>query len=167
MLRRWNATRPFPMRRPKAEAQHGAPFLDDLMEMAWPQVQAIGMATIREFDTLQPSQISALASLWDIFTRLPWHGQASVMGISKAVLLLTEGRIGPSLDSSARFNIGLGRIDTCAEWIACLTAISEDIHAFETTHNLRLEDLVPAELGPISVGRVYDMIVGPGLMKFD
>jgi hypothetical protein len=161
VLRKWNATRPYPMRRPRAEAVHKPPFIDDLLEAARPYVRTIGHVSIREFHTADASRIAALRALWDIFRELPQHHQASCVGISKAIMLLTEGRIGPAFDSFVKTNLQLRYVKDCDIWIDSLRAVNRDIRAFEARHGIRLEDFVPNKLAPIAVGRVYDMIAGP------
>jgi len=105
-------------------------------------------------------QEEALTSLWAIFSRLPTSGTASCVGITKAVLLLTDGRIGPAFDSQVRRKLGVGRPATCREWLQTLQDIGEDIAAFETSHG-RLAKAVPFRFAQLAYGRLYDMALGP------
>ena len=42
VLRKWQATRPRPMRRPRNEAFHTPPYLEDLLTDAWPHLKDMG-----------------------------------------------------------------------------------------------------------------------------
>ena len=160
ILRRWQATRPLAMRRLKAEAQHGAPFLDDLLELAAEPVSVLGELTVLMVAQRTPQQDKALTALWDIFSRLPTAGLASCVGITKAVLLLTDGRIGPAFDSQVRTRLGVGRPATCRDWIQILQDIGEDIVMFESTHGPLTKE-VPSRFAHLAYGRLYDMALGP------
>src|SRR5450759_1251365 len=46
ILRKWQATRPKTMRRIRSEAQHGAPFLEDLLELAAEPLDRLGDLTV-------------------------------------------------------------------------------------------------------------------------
>jgi len=161
ILRRWRATRPYPMRRPRHQSNHDAPFLDDVVDAAWPHVQLLGNLNVRDIDKTLPGQDAALISLWNLFCNLAYRGQTSCVGITKAIMLLTEGRIGPAFDSTVRKNLRIPRPQDSESWLKYLREISWDIKGFEQKHNIVLESLVPRELAPLSVGRVYDMIAGP------
>jgi hypothetical protein len=160
ILRRWQTTRPLAMRRLRAEAEHGAPFLDDLLESAAEPLSALGDLTVLTLAQRAPEQGEALTALWDIFSRLPTSGVASCVGITKAVLLLTDGRIGPAFDSQVRTKLGVGRPATCRDWLQTLQDIGEDIAMFESTHG-PLTKAVPARFAQLAYGRLYDMALGP------
>lgn len=161
ILRKWQATRPLPMRRPRRETDHQPPYLEDLIEEALPHVRRLESASVRDLDTFAPAQLESLQSLWSIFRNLTTKGQATCVGITKAVMLLTLGHIGPALDSTVRSSLSIPQPTNSAHWIECIRAVSGDIHAFENKHGIALEELVPIEWQPIKVGRVYDMIAGP------
>ena len=109
-----------------------------------------------------PDQINALHGLWATFSKLPQKGSASCVGITKAIMLLTNGRIGPAFDSIVRKKLGLkDHLRSSEEWIGVLRGISEDILAFEKLHG-RLADIVPDQFAGYQVGRLYDMVLGPG-----
>jgi hypothetical protein len=161
VLRKWQAARPRPMRRPRREAIHAPPYLEDLLTEAWPHLKDIGNLSVREINTAAPQQINALLALWDIFRNLTSQGKATCVGITKSVLLLTEGRIGPAFDSTVRYRLRIGQPLNGKAWIEDLCSISDDISLFETRNGVRIESLVPTEWAPINVGRVYDMVAGP------
>ncbi|MFQ5830941.1 MAG: hypothetical protein ACE5JD_17570, partial [Candidatus Methylomirabilia bacterium] len=160
ILRKWQATRPLAMRRVKEEADHGAPFLDDLLESAQEPLRTLADLTVLTIARRAPQEDEALAALWRIFSRLPTSGVASCVGITKAVLLLTDGRIGPAFDSQVRKKLGMGRPPTCGEWLQTLQEIGEDIAMFESTHG-PLPKAVPARFAQLGYGRLYDMALGP------
>jgi hypothetical protein len=115
ILRKWQATRPRPMRRLRDEAQHGAPFLDDLLEDAAEPLGVVASCSLVTIADRTARQEEAFRMLWANFARLPLSGGPSCVGITKAVLLLTEGRIGPALDSRVRVKLGVARPADSAE----------------------------------------------------
>jgi hypothetical protein len=160
ILRKWQATRPVAMRRLRAEAEHRPPFLDDLLKSAAEPLRALGRLTVLTVAHRTPEQDDALTALWTIFSRLPTSGAASCVGITKAILLLTDGRIGPAFDSQVRNKLGVGRPATCREWLQTLQDVGEDIAVFESSHG-RLTKAVPARFAQLAYGRLYDMALGP------
>lgn len=160
ILRKWKATRPKKMRRIRSEAQHGAPFLEDLLEMAAEPLERLGDLTVLTVAHRTARQSQALVDLWALFSSLPSDGTASCVGITKAVLLLTDGRIGPALDSNVRERIGVGRPETCAAWIEILEGVAQDIAAFEP-RNGSLDQAVSPPFAHLAYGRLYDMALGP------
>jgi hypothetical protein len=160
ILRKWQATRPLAMRRLRAEAEHKAPFLDDLLESAAEPLRALTDLSVLTIAQRAPAQDEALTTLWAIFSRLPTSGVASCVGITKAILLLTDGRMGPAFDSQVRRRLGVGRPVTCREWLRILQDIGEDIAMFEAAHGC-LTKVVPARFARLAYGRLYDMALGP------
>lgn len=61
---------------------------------------------MRDAPGLTGQQRHALTALWDTFRDLPTIGTANAVGITKAIKLVTGGRIGPALDSKVR-EVGL------------------------------------------------------------
>jgi hypothetical protein len=141
ILRKWQAARPRPMRRPRSEAVHAPPYLEDLLAEAWPHLEDMGNLSVREIKTAAPQQIKALLALWDIFRNLTSQGKATCVGITKSVLLLTEGRIGPAFDSTVRCRLRIGQPLSGKTWIEDLCLISDDISSFETRNGVRLKVL--------------------------
>lgn len=162
ILRSWQATRPLPMRRPKAEASHEPPYIEQLIEEAEPHLKVLGDLCLPALALATPDQINALHGLWSTFSKLSQKGSASCVGITKAILLLTNGRIGPAFDSMVRKQLGLrDHLKSSEEWVEALRGIAEDILAFEQ-ENGRLADIVPDRFKRYEVGRLYDMMLGPG-----
>lgn len=160
ILRRWQATRPQPMRRTQAEATHAAPYLEDLVADAQTPLRALGALDVSRIGVRTGDQEAALHALWADFARLSATGSASCVGITKGVLLVSDGRIGPALDSQVRERLGIARPATSVEWLGVLDAISDDIATFEGRHG-RLQDVVPDRFAHLAVGRLYDMALGP------
>ncbi len=158
ILRRWQATRPMPMRRPRNEADHDEPFLDDLVSEALPHLNTLGNQSVRDVENLSPDRYGALTALWNVFYNLPYHGNATCVGITKAIMLLTQGQIGPAFDRVVRSNLGISAPDSVAKWLEHLGGICKDIRAFEDEYQISIEDLVPKKWKPVKVGRAYDMI---------
>jgi hypothetical protein len=160
ILRKWQATRPLAMRRLKAEARHGAPFLDDLFQHASDHLSVLGELSVLTLAQRTPPQNEALTALWNIFLRLPVPGFASCVGITKAVLLVTDGRIGPAFDSQVRAKLGIVRPTTCHDWLLTLQGVGEDIAMYESTHG-PLAKTVALRFAGLAYGRLYDMALGP------
>jgi hypothetical protein len=160
ILRKWQATRPRPMRRIRAEAQHEPPFLEDLLESALDPLSRLGDLTVARVANRTPKQDQALIDLWDLFSNLTSVGLASCVGITKAILLMTDGRIGPAFDSNVRMQLGVGRPATCDQWVKILEYVGDDIAAFESHHGPLLQ-VAPPRFAQLECGRVYDMALGP------
>ena len=161
ILRKWQATRPYTMRRTRGEARHGPPFLEDLIAQAEPYLCLIRDVTLSNVMDIEPQQRDALCALWHVFRALCLERPASDVGITKAVLLLTNGRIGPAFDSTARDRLGIGRISRPEDWVVVLDEIGSDIRDFELEHSVPLRSAVPREFGHLELGRLYDMVIGP------
>jgi hypothetical protein len=160
ILRNWRATRPNPMRRLRAQARHGPPFLDDLLARSEAPIATLGNLDVRAVRHRTDPENQALSNLWEIFLHLPSRNFATCMGITKAILLLTDGRLGPAFDSNVRHNLQIAQPTTCATWVATLEEIADDIIAFEDAHGL-LTETVPKEFAHLAYGRLLDMAFGP------
>jgi hypothetical protein len=167
ILRRWQACRPNTMRRCRGEASHEAPYLDDLVLRGINVAAALDGFDLRHANAMSQTTEKVLLELWAIFRDLSYSGRcrnglAGVVGISKAVLLLTEGRVGPAFDSKVRKRLGTGDIPTARSWIINLKSVAEDITQFEQSNQCTLREAVPNEYSSLHYGRLYDMILGPG-----
>jgi len=161
ILRKWQATRPYTMRRSRDAGRHDPPFLEDLIAQAQPYLDRISDLTMRDLQDIGPAQEGAMRGLWRVFRHLSLERPASCVGISKAVLLLTDGRIGPSLDSRVRAGLRIERVDSAREWIALLLEVSQDLRAFEQRNRTSLREVVPQEFSHLEEGRLCDMVFGP------
>lgn len=162
ILRKWQATRPRAMRRLRADnkATHTAPFLDDLLDQSAAPIIELGDLSILTIGDRSDTQNKALSSLWQTFTQLQTEGTSSCVGITKAILLLTNGRIGPAFDSQVRKKLRIAAPATCVEWVARLEEIADDILAFEAAHE-SFASAVPEHFAHLAYGRLYDMALGP------
>jgi hypothetical protein len=168
ILRRWQACRPNRMRRTQAENLHTPPYLENLINQAMQHIQQLQCFDIRDDASYSLENCEALIELWGIFENLSYHGRArnglaGVVGISKAVLLLTDGRVGPAFDSEVRGHLQTGNIPNAREWIKALQIASKDIQAFEHKNKTTIQQAVPQDHAGLNSGRIYDMALGPGL----
>jgi hypothetical protein len=166
-LRKWQACRPNRMRRTASEATHDPPFLEDLIAEAHPFVLVLQSFDLRHHSSFTPSTKDALAQLWHTFEKLSHQGRANnartgIVGISKAVMLLTEGRVGPAFDSTVRAKLGMRAPEDPGQWIQALQAATTDICAFETANTCTLQAASPSRFVKFHSGRIYDMALGPG-----
>lgn len=166
VLRRWQACRPNRMRRARSEGGHEAPFLEDLIDEASPHIQTLQQFDIRTDASFTTDVNTTLSRLWGIFQDLSYHGRArngraGIVGISKATLLLTEGRIGPALDSNVRNHLGIQEPKNILEWISALKLVSRDIQRFESKNATTLQQAAPQQFTQLHCGRIYDMALGP------
>jgi hypothetical protein len=161
VLRRWQATRPNPMRRTRADGRHPPPHLDDLLDRAAVCVETIRRLGLSWVNLRSTQQTRAFHDLWAIFADLALTGTASSVGISKAVMLVTDGRIGPALDSQVRGRLGIRPPLDAEQWLDILEGVASDIRAFERQHGT-LRRVVQPEYQNLEDGRLYDMIFGPG-----
>jgi len=167
VLRRWQACRPNRMRRDAASAQHQGPYLDDLLADAAPHVAALAIFDIADPAALDDASFNtALDQLWQVFEQLSYHGKArqgraGSVGISKGVMLATDGRVGPAFDSVVSSELKVGKIQTATQWRTALAAVHADIRAFERVNGIRFADAKPPRFAMLNNGRVYDMALGP------
>jgi hypothetical protein len=124
------------MRRCRGEAVHEPPYLEDLVLRGIDVSSALSRFELRHADAINEDDENALLELWTIFKDLSYSGRcrnglAGIVGISKAVLLLTEGRVGPAFDSKVRKRLGTGDILTAKSWIMNLKNVAEDIARFD------------------------------------
>jgi len=167
ILRKWQACRPNRMRRDAASATHQAPYLDHLLALAVPHVVALSTFDIADPSALESATYAtALDHLWDVFEQLSYHGRArqglaGSVGISKAVMLVTDGRVGPAFDSSVKTALRLGEINHPAQWRRALGIVNADIQKFEHATATSFSAAKPSKYAALQNGRVYDMALGP------
>ena len=166
ILGRWQACRPNKMRKIRYESDHEPPFLEELIEEASDPLSALCEVEMTS-DIVFTSEIKqALLQMWRIFKRLSYEGKtrgglAGIVGISKAVMLLTEGRIGPAFDSNVKKKLGILNIDDPASWISELKEVARDIELFEQRNGCLLREAAPYDFSALHYGRLYDMVFGP------
>lgn len=173
ILGKWQACRSNALRSTKAGTNplHSPPYLVGLLSRANPHVATLRSFDLRSKKSYMKRTCAALEALWDILEDLsyarpnpkrkapfPRNGKAGVVGISKATLLLTEGRVGPAFDSQVRKKMGIPRISNAKEWIAALRCATVDIEEFERRNRTTLQAATKSDL---PAGRLYDMALGP------
>ena len=165
VLAKWQAVRSTTkgrrVRLTRGLAIAGTRCLDDVLAEALPALKILGQETVRDVPNLSSARRGALLELWDVFSDLPTIGTARAVGITKAVKLVTGGRIGPAFDSQVRQHLDLPEPLDGVQWLDALVAVARDIQTFESANGCRLEQLVETEWRPIGIGRAYDMVFGP------
>ena len=150
-LGKWQATRPAKLRRLRVRAgEHCSPYIEDLLSEAAPHLHDLTGFSVGRAGALNGSERAALAGLWSVFSTLQQVGIASCVAITKAVLLLSDGRIGPAFDSQVRKKLRVRRLLTPADWITALTEVSDDIRAFEGTHGVSFRSVVPPQFSALA-----------------
>ena len=163
MLRKWKACRPYRVRRSRKEKAHRAPFMDDILDEAASHLDNLSDFELAGTPVIGDSHARSLGNLRNIFKHLcykdsPDEGKAGIVGISKATMMLTDGRIGPVFDSIVREKLKTGDIPDAESWIAALEAVGEDIHRFEVDNGCSLRECIPAHLSEFHTGMIYDII---------
>jgi hypothetical protein len=162
-LGKWQACRPNRLR--------SAKYIEQLLHQARSHVRAL-----RAFDISRPMSFTAKArnailALWPLFEKLsypppkqpggrkpPRGGRAGVVGISKAAMLVTDGRLGPAFDSKVREQLGVRTIRNADEWLCAIEKASRDVVCFMKKRKTTLQK---ASGRTLHSGRIYDMALGP------
>jgi hypothetical protein len=173
ILGRWQACRGNTLRDVHAATPtvHCPPYIDDLLALAQPHVVTLGPFDIRLAGSFTASACNAILALWSIFEQVsyarlnpkrkrppPRGGLAGAVGISKAAMLVTDGRVGPAFDSKVTRKLGLRKIQNAQEWLSAIKLASSDIVAFESARGTTLQSASGLSLHS---GRIYDMALGP------
>lgn len=154
------------MRRTQAVGGHNPPYLEHLVAHSAPYIQTLQAFDIRLAASFTQQACAALSALWEIFEQLSYQGRArtglaGIVGISKAVLLLSDGRVGPAFDSQVRRHLNIAAINNARAWIEAQQLANKDIHAFEAANGITLQEAGP-NYAHLHSGRIYDMALGPG-----
>ena len=165
-MRKWAAVRPNTLRRPKSEKVHAPPHIDDLINSANKYQSILASFSFDEVDPFNTRVESALTQLWQIFLDLSYkgpvrNGKAGIVGISKAIMLLSYGNIGPAIDSSVGSNIHINVSNNSTSWIDILKYVHQDIQDFQHLNKVSLKSCAPEKYRNYGLGRLYDMVFGP------
>jgi hypothetical protein len=171
ILRSWQAFRPNVMRRPQAQAIHEPPYLEIIVDDAKTYIQEFQNFDLGEGRRFTADERKILVILWNKFTQLSFEGKrktkrngiAGVVGISKAVLLLTKGAIGPAFDSKVRKKLHIREPENASQWIDAIELAAQDAHQFQVKNNCTLQEAAPEQFRHLMPGRIYDMALGPGV----
>lgn len=154
ILRRWQAGRP---RKISSD--------DKLLSILNQTKRILSQTTkinLREIFLSDTKIKGVLESLWNLFKNdLTEQKNTTGVGVTKAIMLVTEGNIGPAFDSNVCFNLNYYIHNSFESYYMGLQEIAEDIYKFENKENVHLEDLIPEQWKPVNIGRAYDMLVGP------
>ncbi|MFC4312963.1 hypothetical protein ACFPN2_28020 [Steroidobacter flavus] len=168
ILNRWKACRGNTIRHCRVHRHvHDYPYVEDLILEASRHLEMLSGFNVSKQISFTAATGESLSRLWGIFRRLPYSGSANggfaaVVGISKAVMLLSDGRVGPAFDSEVRKHLSIRKIENAEEWFAALQSVSVDIRAFEEANGCSFVEAIPAKFSALHAGRVYDMALGPG-----
>ena len=132
------------------------------LDKSHPYVQALADSDLRSFAFPTDTLRELIRALWMVLlSGLREKRPAGDVAITKAILLITRGRIGPAFDSNVQSETGTFYINNSEALISFLSSLAADLALFENRHSARIEDLVPFERGPVAVGRAMDMLLGP------
>ena len=142
---------------------HPGPYLDGIMRIVEPMLIHFGNYDLTVNNPITEEHEAALSELYDALRGLrydptTYEDRPSIMVISKAIHLLTDGRVGPAFDSKVRNFMAIGNIETVEEWIDGLNIARQDVIDFEQTNNCSLLECVPVRFQHLFRGRIYDMI---------
>ena len=116
---------------------------------------------LRSFEAPGKPLADAMCSLWQIFQDgLCAQGKATEVGITKAILLVTKGRIGPAFDSNVKTELKAWYVSDCKSYLKALANVAGELAAFEAREG-SLEELAAKAGRRAAVGRVVDMVFGP------
>jgi hypothetical protein len=125
-------------------------------------LRLLGAANLRSFHTSGPALTQAISGLWQIFeSGLCGRGRATEVGVTKAILLVTKGRIGPAFDSNVKMELNAWHVLGWKPYLGALTDLADDLAIFEARESAKLEELATRAGRPAEVGRVMDMVLGP------
>lgn len=154
IMGKWQACRPRRLR--------SAFELQRTLAAAVTPLSLIGRSSLRCFESPGRPLVDAMADLWRVFEDgLCEQSKASEVGVTKAILLVTKGRIGPAFDSNVKACLNAGYVTGPKTHLKALSAIARELGQFETRESKRLEDLALEAGRPADVGRIIDMVLGP------
>ena len=154
ILGAWQACRPKPLLS-SIELQST---LDSVAE----PLKLLGEANLRSLHTSGPEPPEAISRLWEIFkSGLCGRGNATEVGITKAILLVTKGKIGPAFDSNVQMELNAWHVVGWKPYYDALAVIADDLVVFEARESAKVEELATRAGRPAEVGRVMDMVLGP------
>ncbi|MFZ0773883.1 MAG: hypothetical protein WAN08_20875 [Candidatus Sulfotelmatobacter sp.] len=136
--------------------------LFETLKKALPFLDALGDSNLRTFHFPTDSLRELIRSLWTVFyDGLCMKGTAGHVAITKAILLITRGRIGPAFDSNVKRALGIRYLPNSESLVSFLSSLAKQLLVFEDQYAVRIESLVPIDRGPVAVGRAVDMLLGP------
>ena len=154
IMGKWKACQPKPLRCPTE--------LQSTLDSAAEQLSRVESANLRCFQAPDEVLTDAICNLWRIFEDgLCLKGNATEVGVSKAILLVTKGRIGPAFDSNVKTGLNAWYVMDCRTYMKALGEIAGELAGFEGRESTTLESLAEQAGRPADVGRAVDMVLGP------
>jgi hypothetical protein len=154
IMGKWKACRP--------KALRCATDLQSTLDSATEPLGLMRSANLRCFQAPGRVLTDAICNLWRILEGgLCSNGKATVVGISKAILLVTKGRIGPAFDSTVKESLHAWYVMDCMTYIKALGEIAGELEGFEARELTTLDRLAKQAGTPADVGRAVDMVLGP------
>jgi hypothetical protein len=157
------------MRRPQSQAVHEEPYLETIIANTQQYIDYLEGYDLGEGRRFTTAERDVLSELWNELLPLSLegkkktkrHGLAGVVGISKAVLLLTKGAVGPALDSQVRKRLCICEPINANQWANAIELASQDAHQFQVRNKCTLQEAAQEHCRNIKPGRIYDMALGP------
>lgn len=146
----WQACRPKPLR--------NTTDLQSTLDSITAPLVLMGSADLRCFETPAQGVIDGIRGLWQVFEQGLCVGKARVVGVTKAILLVTKGRIGPAFDSNVKKS---WYVRDCDSYLTALGEIARELAAFEAREG-NLEEVAAKAEKPAAVGRAVDMVLWSG-----
>jgi hypothetical protein len=154
IMRSWRACRP--------KGYRSVSELQSTLDSATEPLKRMGSANLRCFQAPGEVLTDAICNLWRIFEDgLCLKGNATEVGVTKAILLVTKGRIGPAFDSNVKERLNALYVRDCKTYIKALGAIASELAGFEARELTTLDGLAEKAGRPADVGRAVDMVLGP------
>jgi len=148
IMARWQACGRYQLLRCAAELQ-------GTLDFATASITLMGSANLRCFQAPDEVLTDAICSLWRIFEGgLCLKRHATEVGVSKAILLVTKGRIGPAFDSTVKTQLNAWHVMDCQTYIGALGEIARNLAGFEGRESRTLESLAEQAGRAACVGRV-------------
>lgn len=129
-----------------------------------PYVSALSGTCLRSLVDPSSQQQRCIVQLWDLLNpRICCNADAGGVGVSKAIMLLTKGEIGPAFDTNVCSKFKMPRVDNADGLLRAYSMVARDLKGFEDRNKVVIDDqaqrVFPSD--SIGVGRIVDMIAGP------
>lgn len=122
----------------------------------------MGSANLRCFQTPAQTVTRAICAMWQVFEDgLYVEGKASGVGVTKAILLVTKGRLGSAFACNVKAKLNAHYVTCPKTYLKAVVAVASELAAFEGREQRTIEDLAVEAGRPAEVGRVVDMVLGP------
>ncbi|MGR2927818.1 hypothetical protein [Acidithiobacillus ferriphilus] len=154
IMRGWSACRPA-----KANSEFSDREFEYLQEKGR-ELEGLYLRRIGQNDDI----FTKLEELFKAINGICKNKSINMMVASKAIMLVTEGSIGPAFDSNIMKNLGYKyNYDKSFQmWENMLRYVADDLIGFQKRFKVDdIYELLPDDLRSIKLGRLYDMALGP------